>query len=177
MKKPSMILSLALILLITALLCCFNSCQENETNAELEEYRNQIAVEEQNIKIIKLYVEEILNKGNLSVADTIIGDEFEDPASLAGEKGPEGLKHVISYFRSTFPDLNVTIDEMVTDKERVAWKWTAYATHRGEIFGIPPTNKKVIFSGIIIDKIIDDKIVQRLGIWDRLSLKDQLLEK
>jgi len=168
---------LDLILFLTALLCYFNGCQENETNAELEKYHHQIAIEEQNIRIIKLYVEEILNKGNLYLADSIIGNDFVDPASSAGEKGSETLKHVISYFRSTFPDLKVTIDEMVTDKDKVAWKWTAVATHQGEIFGIPPSGKTVTFRGIIIDKIIDGKIVRRQGIWDRLNLKEQLYKK
>jgi steroid delta-isomerase-like uncharacterized protein len=171
MKTPRIILS------ITIIVCCFIGCKENKTITELEEYRHQIAIEEQNIKIIELYVQEILNKGNLSVTDSIIGDEFVDPASGAGEKGPETLKHVISYFRSTFPDLKVTIDEIITDRNKVAWKWTAHATHQGEIFGIPASNRKVIFSGIIIDKIIDGKIVHRQGIWNRLGLKEQLSEK
>ena len=152
-----------IVLLIIVVFCI--SCQDKQ------------AMEEQNAKIIKLYVEEILNKGNLSVADSIIGDEFVDPVSVAGEKGPEALKQVISYFRSTFPDLKITIDEIVADKDKVAWKWTAHATHQGEIFGIPPTNEIVTFSGIIIDKIIDGKIVKRWGIWDRLGLKQQLSEK
>lgn len=139
--------------------------------------KDKQAMEEQNIRIIELYVEEILNNGNLSMADSIIGDDFVDPASATGERGPEALKHVISYFRSTFPDLKVTIDEIVNDKNKVAWKWTAHGTHQGEIFGIAPTNRRVSFSGIIIDKIIDGKIVQRQGIWNRLALKEQLLER
>ena len=159
------------------LLCFFVGCQEKKTNADLEKYRHQIATEEQNIKIIKLYVDEILNHNNLSLVDSIIGDEFVDPASVVGEHGPEALRHVISYFRSTFPDLKVKIDEIITDKDKVAWKWTAEATHQGEIFGIPATNKNILFNGIIIDKIMDGKIVQRQGIWDRLGLKEQLLEK
>jgi len=73
--------------------------------------------------------------------------------------------------------LKVKIDEIITDKDKVAWKWTAEATHQGEIFGIPATNKNILFNGIIIDKIMDGKIVQRQGIWDRLGLKEQLLEK
>jgi predicted ester cyclase len=73
--------------------------------------------------------------------------------------------------------LKVTIDEIITGKDKVAWKWSAHGTHRGEIFGIAPSNKAVSFSGIIIDKIIDGKIVQRQGIWDRLALKEQLLQK
>jgi steroid delta-isomerase-like uncharacterized protein len=169
--------TLRIILSIKIIVCCFIGCQEKKTIAELEEYRHQIAIEEKNIKIIELYAEEILNNGNLSLVDSIIGNEFVDPVSVAGEKGPEALKHVISYFRSTFPDLKITIDEIVTDKDKVAWKWTAHATHQGEIFGIPPSGKTVKFSGIIIDNIIDGKIVQRQGIWDRLGLKEQLSEK
>jgi predicted ester cyclase len=139
--------------------------------------KDKQAMGEQNIRIIELYVKEILTNGTLSMADSIIGDEFVDPASVAGEKGPEPLKRVISYFRSTFPDLKVTIDEIVTHNDKVAWKWTAHGTHQGEIFGIAPTNKRVSFSGIIIDKIIDGKIVHRHGIWDRLALREQLLER
>jgi predicted ester cyclase len=153
------------------------SCQGREATAELEEFRAQTATEKQNIEIVKLYVGEILNNGNLSMADSIIGAEFVDPASVAGEPGPEALKKVISYFRSTFPDLKVTIDEIFAHNDKVAWKWTAHGTQQGEIFGIAPTRNRVSFSGIIIDKIIDSKIVQRQGIWDRWALKEQLSEK
>ncbi|MBN2366339.1 MAG: hypothetical protein EH225_10350 [Calditrichaeota bacterium] len=111
------------------------------------------------------------------MADSIIGDAFVYPASDTGGRGPEALKQVISYFRSTFSDLEVTIDEMVTGKEKVAWKWTAHGTHQGEIFGIAPSHKPVTFSGIIIDKVIDGKIMQRQGIWERMALKEQLLSK
>lgn len=171
MKKIYIILS------IPFLAYCFIGCQEKQTIPELEKFRDQIAIEERNIKIINLYVDKILNKGNLAVADSIIGEEFVDPASGSGEKGPESLKKVISYFRSVFPDLKITIDGIVSDKDIIAWRWTAIGTHQGEILGIPPSNKKVTFSGIIFDKIINGKIVCRQGIWDRMGLKERLLEK
>ncbi len=129
---------------------------------------------EANIRIVCRYVDEILNKGNLSVADEIIGENFTDPAATPGEKGLESLKKVIASFRSIFPDLSVTIDEMVVGGEKVAWKWTAKGTHQSNMFGIPPTHKQVTFSGIIIDTIRDGKIVERQGIWDRMGLKKQL---
>jgi predicted ester cyclase len=113
------------------------SCQEREALAELEKFRAQTTIEKQNIKIVELYVEEIMNNGNLSMVDSIIDDDFLDPASATGERGPEALKQVILYFRSTFPDLKVTIDEIVTDKNKVAWKWTARATHQGRSSGLP----------------------------------------
>ena len=129
-----------------------------------------------NGEIVQRYVNEILNQGKLSVADEIIGEDFVDPAGAPGEKGPESLKKVITSFRTIFPDLSVTIDEMVVDGESIAWKWTATGTHQAAMFGIPPTGKQVTFGGIIIDTIQNGKIVERQGIWDRMGLKEQLLE-
>lgn len=131
----------------------------------------------ESIQLVRRYVEEILNKGDLSVADEIIGKDFVDPAAVPGEKGPESLKKVIASFRRIFPDLTVTIDESVVSEDQIAWKWTAAGTHQRELFGIPPTNKRVTFSGIMIDTIRNGKIVRRQGVWDRLGLKEQLMKK
>ena len=170
-KKIGMILLL--------LLTMITGCLDESTSSGQNDFRQQQALEDEskNIMIIKQYVKEILNKGNLAAADVIIGDDFVDPAAKPGEKGPESLKKVIFSFRKIFPDLSVTIDDMVVGKESIAWKWTAKGTNQGAIFGIAPTNKNVTFSGIIIDKIKDGKIIQRHGIWDRMGLKTQLLRK
>lgn len=154
---------------ITIILASVAGCGEDAPRTEQQQIQKH-----KNFQIIQLYVDEMLNKGNLSVADEIIGDNFTDPAAQPGEKGPESLKKVIASFRTIFPDLTVTIDEMVVDGENIAWKWTAQGTHSRTIFGIPPTGKQVIFGGIIIDTIRDGKIVQRQGIWDRMGLRDQL---
>ena len=127
--------------------------------------------------IVQRYVNEILNQGKLSAADEIIGEGFVDPAGAPGEKGPESLKKVIASFRTIFPDLAVTIDEMVVDGEYIAWKWTATGTHGAAMFGIPPTGKQVTFSGIIVDTIQNGKIVERQGVWDRMGLKEQIMGK
>ena len=119
----------------------------------------------QNIEIVELYVEEIWNKWNFSIIDSIIGEEFVDPASTTGEKGPEAFKAVMASFQSIFPKINLTIDEIVADEKRVAWKWTATATYT-------PTKKEVILNGIIMDRIEDGKIVERCGFWDDSILKE-----
>jgi len=154
---------------ITILLASVAGCGENGPRTEQRQSQ-----EHTNVQIIQRYVAEILNKGTLSAADEIIGDNFTDPAGAPGETGPESLKKVIASFRSIFPDLSVTIDEMVVDGENIAWKWTATGTHRAAMFGIPPTGKHVTFGGIIIDTIRNGKIVRRQGIWDRMGLREQL---
>jgi len=154
-------------LVLTMVALC--GCGEDPMTSQ----RGQVP-EKGNIAVIRQYVDELLNKGNLAVADEIIGPNFVDPAAQAGQKGPDSLKQVIASFRSIFPDLHVTISEMVAGNESVAWHWSAWGTHRGEIFGIPPTGKTVTFSGIIIDTLQDGRIVRRRGIWDQAGLKAQL---
>ncbi|MBW2098949.1 MAG: ester cyclase [Deltaproteobacteria bacterium] len=157
---------------ITIILASVAGCGENRPRTEQRQSQ-----EHTNVQIIRRYVAEILNKGTLSVADQIIGEDFVDPAGAPSEKGPKSLKKVIASFRSIFPDLLVTIDEMVVDGKSIAWKWTATGTHQAVMFGIPPTGKLVTFSGIIIDTIRNGKIVERQGIWDRMGLKNQLMRK
>ena len=133
---------LLIILTISFLLCC--NKQQN--------------IKSQNIQIIELYVNELWNNRNLALADSIIGENFIDPASDSLKKGPESIKEIIASYMSIYPDIRINIDEIVADENKVAWKWTAIGTNRN-------TGKQESFSGIIIDKIEEGKIVQRTGAW------------
>jgi len=120
---------------------------------------------DQNIEIIKLYVEEIWNKWNFEMIDSIIHEDFIDPASKTGAKGTEAFKEVMSDFQTIFPDIHMTLDEIVADKDLVAWKWTATTTYT-------PKNKRVVLHGIIMDRIDEGKIVERWGYWNESVLND-----
>ena len=115
--------------------------------------------EDQNIKLIELYVDEIWNKRNLSLIDSIIGEDFVDPASLSELKGPDCLREVINSYLEAYPDLYITIEEIVADQKKVAWKYIAVGTNNN-------TGEKTTFNGIIIDRIEKGKIVHRIGVWN-----------
>ena len=59
----------------------------------------------------------------------------------------------------TYPDLKITIEETVADKNKIAWKYIATGTNKS-------TGEKTTFNGIIIDKIEKGKIVYRVGVWN-----------
>ena len=63
-------------------------------------------------------------------------------------------------FRSAFPDLNVTVEDLVAEGNKVAARWSWGGTHRGELMGIPPTSKQVAASGTSIHRIAEGKIVE-----------------
>jgi predicted ester cyclase len=68
----------------------------------------------------------------------------------------------------------MTVAEMIAEGDRVMVRWTSHGTHRGELFGVPPTNKQVIYSGINIFRIADGKIAEIWDIVDSLWLWQQL---
>lgn len=65
--------------------------------------------------------------------------------------------------------MDMTIEKLIADKDKAAWKWTATATHQGEIWGIAPTGKKVILTGIIVDRFKDGKIIQHKSLIQKLT--------
>lgn len=131
---------------------------------------------EQNIAISRRGFEEAFNQGKLEVADEIIaeGAVNHDPADPEESVGPAGFKSQIELYRTAFPDLKFTIEDVIADGDMVVIRWTSSGTHKGELMGLAPTNKVATSAGISIDKIADGKIVESWNNWDTLGLMRQL---
>jgi len=115
--------------------------------------------ERQNIQVIEIYSNEIWNNRDFSLIDSIIGEDFVDPASVSGKKGPDGLREVIMRYLEAYPDLKIIVEEIVADNNKVAWKYIAVGTNKS-------TGEETTFNGIIIDKFEKGKIVHRVGVWN-----------
>lgn len=86
----------------------------------------------------------------------------------------EGLKKFYGALWAAFPDLRISIDDMVGEDEKVAWRLTARGTHTGEFRGIPATGKPVTFGAQYIFEFRDGRIIRRWTTLDRLGLLVQL---
>jgi predicted ester cyclase len=73
-----------------------------------------------------------------------------------------------------FPDTNHTINEVLSDADRVVVRLTMHATHRGEYQGISPTNRRIEFTAIVIYRIDGGKIAETWGEVDFARLIRQL---
>jgi hypothetical protein len=88
-----------------------------------------------------------------------------------------GLKDFKQYYSGSydaFPDVHLTIDDMVVEGDKAAMRYTMTGTHKGEFMGIPPTNKKLTMWGINIARIAGGKIVEAWERADTLSMMQQL---
>ena len=89
-------------------------------------------------------------------------------------RGPGGFKLIVTMTRTGFPDLRVTIDEQIAEGDKVVTRWTAEGTHRGDLWGVPPTGRRVVFTGIGINRIVGGKYVEGRSIVDTFGMMRQL---
>jgi steroid delta-isomerase-like uncharacterized protein len=90
-------------------------------------------------------------------------------------QGIEEAKQFIGMYKTAFPDMSVTIEDVVAEGDKVVTRVTLRGTHQGEVeeFG-PPTGKQVELKGLTMHRIEDGKIVEEWNSYDNLSLMQQL---
>ncbi len=131
---------------------------------------------EQNKAVSRRADEELFNRGNLDVADELFAADYVYHDATSGQDwhGPEDVKRYARLLRSAFPDLQQTIEDQVAEGDRVAYRWTARGTHRGELMGIAPTGARVAFTGIAIARLAHGRIAEMWESYDALGLLRQL---
>ena len=131
---------------------------------------------EQNKALVRRLMEEVGNKGNYEVANELVHADFLGHASTpeAETRGVEAYKQFLMMLRSAFPDLSFTIEDQLSEGDRVITRWSARATHLGEFFGIPPSGKTGAMTGINIDRVEGGKVAECWSNSDDLGLLRQI---
>ena len=116
-----------------------------------------------------------VNSGQLELLrDVIAADVVDhDPAPDQGE-GPEGYIRMFAALRASFPDLAVSVDQIVTDDDKIALAYTMTGTQKGEFLSIAPTGRKIRARGVQIARFQDGKMVERWGSSDQLGILQQI---
>lgn len=101
------------------------------------------------------------------------------PAVVAWGLGPEpldfqGLGHFYQGLWNAFPDLHITVDDMIGEGDTIAWRLTVTGTHQSEFRGVPPTGREVTFGAQYFFRFEDGKIVERWTNFDRLGVLIQI---
>lgn len=132
---------------------------------------------EQNKQIARSIFEVGLNEGDVDAIAALTHPAFFDhdvhvQTGIPG--GPEDLRQALIAIRTGFPDIHVTVEEVIAEGDKVVTRNTWRGTHLGEFNGIPATGNKVEITGIVIWRIVDGLIIERRANLDTLSLLQQL---
>ena len=114
------------------------------------------------------------SRGDLLAADELLADGFTLHIPLPCSPGIQGMNEVITACRVAFEHLDVTIEDMLADGDRVAARFTARGIHKGAFMGLPATGKSIAMTGIEIFRIENDKIAELWGEANLLGLMAQL---
>ncbi len=131
-------------------------------------------MEKRNEEIVRRLVEEVINRGAIELLPLVVGPDHVGHDPLGDHYGPDGVRIGVAELRAAFPDLRVTIEDVMATGDRVARRFTIRGTHRGPFMGFPGTGRSVTATGIAIDRLADGKLAESWVCLDALGLLRQL---
>jgi steroid delta-isomerase-like uncharacterized protein len=129
---------------------------------------------EQNKTLARRWFEDLFSRGDLDVANEILSAEFVDHLTHEDERGTEELKHYVTIYRTAFPDIQDTVEDIVAEADKVVVRWKSRGTHQGEFMGVAPTGRDVTFTGMRLFRIAENEIVESWVNIDERGLREQL---
>jgi steroid delta-isomerase-like uncharacterized protein len=115
---------------------------------------------EENKALLRLVFEEALQRGNLALIDEIFAADFVDHSTPDQPVGRDGVKEYFVAVRSGFPDIRVTLDDVIAEADKVVVRTTWRGTHLGSYEGIAPTGRVVTRTLIQIFRIVNGRIAE-----------------
>ena len=123
--------------------------------------------------------QEATNTGDSELISKTI-DEVVEPDVLirtplpVEATGAEALKEVFSRLHRAFPDLHVSVEDVIAEGDRIAARNSVTGTHQGDYMGIPPTGRRVTYNEMFIVRFVDGRIAETWGVVDVFSQMKQL---
>jgi steroid delta-isomerase-like uncharacterized protein len=120
-----------------------------------------------------------VNSGDAElIAKTI--DEVVDPDVRIGTPlpidaaGAQALKQVWATLLRAYPDLHVTVEDVIAEADKLVCRNVVTGTHQGEYLGLPPTGRSVTYNEIFIFRFEGGRIAETWGVVDLLAQLRQL---
>ena len=129
---------------------------------------------EANKDIVRRFYAEVESQGRFDIVDELFSATCVDTGHPERGSGPESVKAHAREMRTRFPDLTVSVDQLVAEGDWVVARLTSRGTHLGPFAGLQPTGKTVTWSGVGMRRIVDGRIVEQWTKYDMISLMRQL---
>ncbi|NLE30484.1 MAG: ester cyclase [Phycisphaerae bacterium] len=131
---------------------------------------------ETNKEFVKRFFHEAYTQKDLKAARDMLSRDYilNDSAIPNFSGGPETWEQIQIAFHQAFPDLRLTIEDIIAEGDFVVTRWMACGTQDGDLPGIPATGRHMLITGMTLSKIVNDKIEEQWQEWDRFGALQQL---
>jgi predicted ester cyclase len=117
---------------------------------------------------------QVYNDHNTSLWEQVMAPSYVGHVNGQTIPNREVGKGFVTTLLSAFPDIHYSIEDALSVGDRAAVRWSATATHRGSLFGLAPTQKKVSLMGTTIFRVQSGQIAELWDVWDEAGLMKQL---
>lgn len=125
--------------------------------------------------IVRTNTEQVQGQGDFALFEQLFAEDFVDHTPQPGTTpDKDGVRVLYHRLREAFPDFNPVIHWQTVDGDVVTTFKTYHGTHRGPLFGIAPTGRKVQFETVDAMRVRDGKITDHWGVANLFSLMQQL---
>jgi steroid delta-isomerase-like uncharacterized protein len=129
---------------------------------------------ESNIAALERF-NEAIEHGDFQAFDEVVAPGAIDHDPAPGQApGVEGIRQFFTELHTSFPDLKISVEQMMADDEYVAIAYTITGTHQGRFLGFAPTGRQIQARGVEIGKFANGQLIERWGSSDQLGILQQL---
>ena len=126
---------------------------------------------EENKSVVRRWAEEVWGGRNPAVIEELFAPDY----AVNGEVlGTEGVRHSAEWLRATLGDPELTIEDLVSEGDKVVMRWTMRGEHRGKFLGVAATGRRVLLEGINVYRLAGGKIAENHEVVDLYDLLRQL---
>ncbi|MDX1664068.1 MAG: ester cyclase [Candidatus Promineifilaceae bacterium] len=130
---------------------------------------------ERNKQIARRYLLDVWGEYDFEAEKELVAEDVVDHNAIPDlPPGREGHNKFLRICQAALPEIEVTIEELLAEGDRVAYGWTARGTSEGPFLGIAPTGKEVTITGTDIVRIENGKIAEMWHVEENLGLMRQL---
>jgi predicted ester cyclase len=123
------------------------------------------------------YYREVWGQNDQSAADELLAPGYRDNTPPRGSSPDRaGHRNTVAALHAAFPNLELKVEDLIAEGDRVVGRWTLRGSHQGDFFGIPPTGALVTLTGIDIARFERGRIVEIWHLEDLLGLFQQMRE-
>ena len=129
--------------------------------------------------VVRRYIAAVWHHGQFTVLEEVLAPTFVHHTGLRLVNGPavqgvDGVRRDVTAWRTAFPDLRFTLDDLRVAEDTVVVRWTGRGTHQGVWRGLAPTGQGITWTGISLYRLAQGKIVEQWTAEDGLGLYHQL---
>jgi len=130
---------------------------------------------EENKELVRRFYHELWNRWRFALIDELLAPDLRFRGSLGTTTwGREEFARYVAAVRAAFPDFHNQIEELIAEEDNVVARLTYRGTHRGELFGLPPAGREIVYAGVAIFRIGGEQIAEGWVLGDVWGLRRQI---